>query len=125
MTGSTLKTIDEYIATFPKEVQKKLERVRQTIKEAAPEAHEEIKWSRPTFSDEDRILVIFAAFKHHIGFYVTPSTLQAFSEELSSFKTGKGSIQFPHNQQLPTELIRRITEYRTWESREKGVKWKS
>lgn len=125
MAKTNLKTIDEYIRTFPKEVQVKLEKVRQTIREAAPEAHEEIKWSRPAYSDEERILVVFAAFKHHIGFYITPSTLEAFEEQLSTFKTGKGSIQFPYEQPLPVELIRELTAYRVWESKEKGVNWKS
>lgn len=125
MAKTTLKTIDEYISTFPKEVQEKLEKIRKTIREAAPEVHEKIKWNRPAFSDEQRILVMFAAFKHHIGFYVTPSTLQTFSKELSSFKTGKGSVQFPYSQPLPTDLVRKITAYRAWESKEKGVRWKS
>lgn len=120
-----IKSIDEYISTFEKDVQQKLEKVRQTITEAAPEAQEEIKWSRPAYSDDERILVMFGGFKHHIGYYVTPSSLEAFEEELSEFSTGNGSIQFPNDQKLPTDLIRRITEYRVWESREKGVLWKS
>lgn len=125
MAKADLKTIDDYINTFPEEIQVKLEKVRQTIQEAAPEAHEVIKWNRPAYSDEERILVMFAAFKHHIGFYVTPSTLQNFSDDLSEFKTGKGSIQFPFEQALPIDLIREITEFRVWESKEKGVNWKS
>lgn len=125
MAITDLKTIDEYISTFPKEIQGKLEKIRQTIHKAAPEAHEEIKWNKPAYSDEERILVMFAAFKHHIGFYVTPSTLQSFSDDLSEFKTGKGSIQFPFEQALPTDLIQMITEFRVWESKEKGVNWKS
>lgn len=125
MAKTDLKTIDEYISTFPKEVQVKLEKIRQTIRKEAPDAHEEIKWSRPAYSDEERILVMFAAFKHHIGFYITPSTLEAFEEQLSTFKTGKGSIQFSYKKPLPVELIRELTAYRVWESKEKGVNWKS
>ncbi|MDR8393733.1 DUF1801 domain-containing protein [Aliifodinibius sp. S!AR15-10] len=125
MAKSNLETIDEYINTFPEDVQKQLREVRECIEAAAPQAHEKIKWSRPAYSDDERILVMFAAFKHHIGFYVTPSTLQAFEEDLSGFKTGKGSIQIPLEQELPTDLIRKLTQYRVWESREKGVNWKS
>lgn len=125
MANAGVQTIDDYINTFPEEIQGKLEKIRQTIHKTAPEAHEEIKWNRPAYSDEERILIMFAAFKHHIGFYVTPSTLQNFSDDLSEFKTGKGSIQFPYSQPLPTDLIRKITAYRAWESNEKGVNWKS
>lgn len=124
MEKITSKTIDSYINTFPEDVQKRLQNVRDTIHKTIPEAKEEIKWSRPAFVD-DRILVMFAAFKNHIGFYTTPSSLDNFEEELTDFKTGSGSVQFPYDQPLPTELITCITKYRAWESREKGIKWKS
>ncbi len=121
---ANVASIDEYISTFPEDVQKKLEKVRQIIRKAAPEAAEVIKWSRPAFVG-DTILVMFGGFKNHIGFYSTPSSLKAFEDDLTKFNTGKGSIQFPYRQLLPTNLIRKITEYRVWESREKGIMWKS
>lgn len=117
-------TIDEYINTFPKEIQGELQEIRQTIHKAIPEAKEEMKWGRPAFVDE-RILVVFGGFKKHIGFYSTPSSLEEFAEELKDFKTGSGSVQFPYDKPLPTELVVNITKYRAWESREKNVNWKS
>lgn len=125
MTKNNVETIDEYIKSWPEDVRVKLEKMRQTIRKAAPESLEEIKWRRPAFSDDERILVMFAAFKRHIGFYTTPSSLKAFEEDLIGFKTGRGSIQFPFDQPLPTELIRKLTAFRIRESKEKGVKWKS
>lgn len=122
MSNSKLKTIDDYIHTFPEEVRERLENVRQTIRKAVPEAQEALKWSRPAFVGET-ILVMFGGFKNHIGFYTTPSSLEVFEDELSDYKTGKGSVQFPHNEPLPTELITKMTEYRDWELREKGVNW--
>lgn len=122
MAKANLQTIDDYIRTFPEEVQERLEKIRQIIHKVVPEAQEDIKWSQPAFVGET-ILVMFGGFKNHIGFYITPSSLEAFEEELSEFKTGKGSIQFPHDEPLPTELITKMTEYRDWELREKGVKW--
>lgn len=124
MSKVTPETIDEYINTFPENVQKKLETIRQTIHKAIPYAEESMKWGRAAFVDE-RILVVFGGFKHHIGFYTTPSSLEHFKNELSAFKTGSGSVQFPHNEPLPTELITKITQYRNWESKEKDVNWKS
>lgn len=118
------KTIDEYIHTFPDEIRAKLEEITQIIRKAIPDAHEELKWNQPAFVDE-RILVMFGGFKNHIGFYSTPSSLQEFEDELADFKTGMGSVQFPYDEPLPTELITKITQYRDWESREKDVNWKS
>lgn len=122
MAKATLQTIDDYIRTFSEEVQERLEKVRQTIHKAVPEAQEDIKWSQPAFVEET-ILVMFGGFKNHIGFYTTPSSLEVFEDELSEFKTGKGSVQFPHDEPLPTELITKMTEYRDWELKEKGVNW--
>lgn len=124
MPKTNPQTIDDYINTFPEEVQERLEKVRQTIHKVVPEAQEDIKWNRPAFVGKT-ILVMFGGFKNHLGFYTTPSSLEAFEDELADFKTGKGSIQFPHEQPLPTDLIKKITEYRVWESKEKDVKWKS
>jgi len=124
MSTNKSKTIDDYINTFPEDVQRKLQEIRETIRKAIPDAKEEMRWNRPAFVD-DRILVMFGGFKNHIGFYSTPSSLEEFENELKDFKTGSGSIQFPSGEPLPTELITRITQYRDWESKEKDVNWKS
>ncbi|MDF2484594.1 MAG: hypothetical protein K0R46_762 [Herbinix sp.] len=113
---SDYKTIDEYIATFPQEVQLILGNIRAIIKELVPEATEKISYQMPTFYLEGN-LVHFAAFKNHIGFYPTPSGIEAFQEELSKYKGAKGSVQFPLDQPIPYELIRRIVLYRLEERR--------
>lgn len=109
------KTIDEYINTFPADVQHILNELRQTIKEAAPEAEETINYQMPTFTLNGN-LVHFAAFKNHIGFYPTPSGIEAFKKELAPYKGAKGSVQFPIDQPLPLPLIRRIVELRVKEN---------
>jgi uncharacterized protein YdhG (YjbR/CyaY superfamily) len=114
-------TIDEYIACFPEEVQRKLEQMRATIKQAAPEAQEAIKYAIPAFIYKGN-LVYFAAFNHHIGFYATPTGNEAFAEELSAYKIGKGSIQFPLDQPLPLQLISRIVKFRVEENLQKSKK---
>lgn len=124
MSKAKPQTIDDYIATFPEDVRPKLESIRQTIHKAIPDAHEEFKWSKPAFVDE-QILVMFGGFKHHIGFYSTPSSIKEFEEELADFNTGSGSVQFPYDEPLPNKLITKITQYREWECKEKGVNWKS
>jgi len=105
------KDIDEYIAGFPKGVQEILEKVRMTVRKAAPDAEEAIKYRMPTFTLNGN-LVHFAAFKNHIGFYPAPTGIEAFKDELSAYKGGKGSVQFPLDQPIPFDLIRRIVEYR-------------
>ena len=107
-------TIDEYIATFPKEIQEKLEEIRAVIKDVVPEAKEKISYQMPTFALKGN-LVHFAAFKNHIGFYPTPSGITAFDNELAIYKRAKGSEQFPINQPLPLELIRKIVKFRVEE----------
>lgn len=113
---SDYKTIDEYIAIFPQEVQLILSNIRTLIKELVPEATEKISYQMPTFYLGGN-LVHFAAFKNHIGFYPTPNGIEAFREELSKYKGAKGSVQFPLNQPIPYELIRKIVLYRLEESR--------
>lgn len=103
-----VRTIDEYIEGFPKDVQGVLRRVRQTIRRAAPEAVEAISYQMPTFKLNGTNLVHFAAFKNHIGFYPTPSGIEAFQEVLSVYKSAKGSVQFPIDQPVPYDLVRRI-----------------
>ncbi len=118
------KTIDEYIEAAPKESRAKLRQMRAAIRAAAPGSAEGMKWSMPAFSQK-RILVMFAAFKHHIGFYPTPSAVKAFAKELAGFHTAKGSIQFPLDKPLPVPLIRRITAFRVHENTEQDAKWRS
>lgn len=118
------KSIDEYIDAAPKEARKKLREMRACVRKAAPGAKESIKWRMPAFSYR-RILVMFAAFRHHIGFYPTRSAMSAFAKELSKFTMGKGSIQFPLGKPLPLALIRKITALRLRESLEKDGKWKT
>ena len=117
-------TIDEYIDTFPDDVRKILNQLRQTIHEAAPEAEETINYQMPTFTLHGN-LVHFAAFKNHIGFYPTPSGIEAFKKELDSYKGAKGSVQFPIDQPLPLPLLRRIVEYRVKENVERKQKKKA
>lgn len=118
------RTIAEYIKAAPKESRTKLRTMRTCIREAAPGAKESLKWGMPAFSNR-RILVTFAAFKHHIGFYPTPSAVKAFATNLSRFKTAKGSIQFPLEKPLPLTLVRKITSFRVRESNEEDRKWRS
>ncbi|HEV2664681.1 MAG TPA: DUF1801 domain-containing protein [Blastocatellia bacterium] len=118
------KNIAEYIDAAPKEAQKKLREMRACILEAAPGAEESLKWGKPAFSYQ-RILVMFAAFKNHIGFYPTPSAVRAFADDLSEFVTGDNSIRFPLDKPLPLSLIRKITAFRVRESVEEDGKWRT
>ncbi|MBP3039579.1 DUF1801 domain-containing protein [Bacillaceae bacterium Marseille-Q3522] len=115
------KSIDEYILTFPPEIQEKLKMVRKVIKEAAPEAEEKISYQMPTFALHGN-LVHFAAFKNHLGFYPTSSGITAFKQELSEYKGAKGSVQFPHDKPLPYDLISRIVKFRVEENIKKAQK---
>jgi uncharacterized protein YdhG (YjbR/CyaY superfamily) len=115
------QTIDEYIKTFPRGIQKILEAVRKTIKESAPDAEETISYQIPTFKLNGN-LVHFAAFKNHIGFYPTPSGQKAFQKELSVYKSGKGSIQFPIDKPIPLSLIKKIVKHRVKENSTKITK---
>ncbi|WMW25068.1 DUF1801 domain-containing protein [Methanolobus sediminis] len=122
MEKSTSKTefhnIDEYIALFPKDVRDKLEELRIVILEAAPEAEEVISYKMPTFR-LNGILVHFAAYKNHIGFYPTPSGITAFEEELSGYKHSKGSIQFPLDKPIPFDIVKKIVVFRVRENKAK------
>lgn len=109
------KTVDEYIKTYPKDVQSILEEVRLTIQKAAPEAVEAISYQIPTFRLNGN-LVHFAAFKNHIGFYPTSSGIEAFEKELSQYKRGRGSVQFPLDKPIPYGLVRKIVRYRAKET---------
>ena len=114
------KDIDEYIARCPADVQEILQKIRAIVREAAPDATEAIKYQMPTFVLNGN-LVHFAAFKNHIGFYPVPSGIEKFREELSAYEGGKGSVQFPLNQPMPYDLIRRIVEFRVEENRKKAA----
>ncbi len=106
--------INEYIAAFPADVQIALQQIRETIQNAAPEAVETIKYAMPTFTLKGNF-VYFAAFKNHIGLYSVPTHNQAFIKDFSAYKTGKGSVQFPLNQPMPLDFIRRIIEFKVAE----------
>jgi uncharacterized protein YdhG (YjbR/CyaY superfamily) len=108
-------TIDEYITRFPREIQDRLQELRQTIRESAPEAREAISYQIPTFKLNGN-LVHFAAFKDHISFFPTSSPIVAFRNELSGFKTSKGTIQFPLDKPIPLDLIRRMVKFRVREN---------
>jgi len=113
--GNIPKSIDEYILKFPPEIQEILKTIRKVIKESAPEAEEKISYQMPAFALHG-ILVYFAAFKNHIGFYPTSSGITAFDQELSEYKGGKGSIQFPFGKPIPYELISKIVKFRVAEN---------
>jgi uncharacterized protein YdhG (YjbR/CyaY superfamily) len=117
-------TVGQFIRSAPKEAQPKLREIRSIILKAAPRAKESLKWGMPAVSYK-RILVMYAGYRQHIGFYPTPSPIRAFKKELAGFKTAKGSIQFPLDRPLPVSLIRKITAFRVRESLEEDAKWKS
>jgi uncharacterized protein YdhG (YjbR/CyaY superfamily) len=110
-----LKTIDEYIATFPKNIQSILEELRQAIKKSAPEAEETISYQMPAFK-LNGILVWFAAFKNHIGFYPKTSAIEAFKRELSNYEVSKGTIRFPLDKPIPLDLVKKIVKHRIKEN---------
>ena len=112
---SQATTIDEYIAEFPPETQKRLAQIRALIKELAPSATETISYAIPTFDLNGKHLVHFAGYAHHVGLYPTPSGMVAFAEELEPYRAGKGSARFPLDEPLPVDLIGRIVEYRVSE----------
>jgi uncharacterized protein YdhG (YjbR/CyaY superfamily) len=111
-------TIDEYIRMFSKPVQEKLESIRRLVRELAPDALEKISYRIPTFYLNGN-LVHFAAFTHHIGFYPTSRGISEFQEALSAYKNAKGSVQFPMDEPLPLDLIRRIVKFRVEQNRRK------
>ena len=112
MRKKQFETIDKYIESYPEKVQSVLEKMRQTIRKAAPEAIEAISYQMPTFKLNGKNLVHFAAFKNHIGFYPIPSGIKAFKKELSQYKVGKGSVQFPLDKPVPYDLVRKIVVFR-------------
>jgi len=113
-------TTNEYIAGFPADIQLILNQVRTTIQHAAPDAEESIAYGMPAYKLNGRPLVYFAGYKSHIGFYATPTGHTEFAKELSKYKQGKGSVQFPIDQPIPLELIAQIVEFRVIENLGKG-----
>jgi len=116
------KNITEYINAAPIQAQEKLREMLECLRTAAPGAEESLKWGQPALSYK-WILFQFAAFKHHISLYPTPSTIRAFEQELSEYTTSIMTVQFPLDQPLPLSLIHKIAVFRVRESNEKGVKW--
>jgi uncharacterized protein YdhG (YjbR/CyaY superfamily) len=118
MKPTGFKTIDEYIESFPKDIQAILSDLRQAIRGAAPQAEEAISYQMPAFK-QNGILVYFAAFKTHIGFFPTASGVEAFKEKLSDYETSKGTIRFPIDKPLPLELVKEIVRFRVKENLDK------
>jgi uncharacterized protein YdhG (YjbR/CyaY superfamily) len=119
---STATTVDEYIAEFPPETQAALGQIRALIRATAPDAIETISYAIPTFDLNGRHLVHFAGYAKHVGLYPTPNGMEAFQAELAPYKQGKGSVQFPLDQPMPVDLVRRIVEYRVGENLRKTYK---
>lgn len=116
------KSVDEYIAAAPPEVQKKLAEIRAILKKVAPNAREEMKWGSPVF-EENRILFAYTAFKSHLNFMPTRRTLDFFRNELKEYVTGKDTIRFPYDKPLPKGLIRKIAIHRARDVRENDARW--
>ncbi len=121
MAAPKPKSMDEYIATFPDETKIILEQTRARIKKIVPTAQETISYGIPTFKLNGVYVIYFAAYKNHIGFYATPAGHEEFKEELSQYKQGKGSVQFPINQPMPNALITRIIKFRVQEIMKKTI----
>ena len=109
------KTIDEYIKTFPEEIQSILKKIRKTIRKAAPGATEAISYQMPTFKLNGN-LVHFAAYSNHIGFYPVPSGIDAFKKELAPYIAGKGTLRFPLDRPIPYDLIEKVVIFRAKEN---------
>lgn len=105
-------SVDAYIDQFDGEVKARLLKMRAIVRAAAPEAEESIAYGMPAYKLRGKPLVYFAGYEHHVGFYATPNGHEAFKEEFSKYKQGKGSVQFPNDQPLPVDLIKRVVNYR-------------
>ena len=116
MSGRQFKTVDEFIASFPRNVRTVLEELRRVIRESAPGAEETISYGIPTFDLNGEHLVHFSAYKSHVGFYPTSSGIEAFRKELSPFKTSRGTVQFPLDKPIPFDLVRKIVKFRVKEN---------
>ena len=123
MLNIKFKSVEEYISFFPKETQIILNELRKIIRNTAPKAEEKISYNMPAFFQED-VVVYFAAYKNHIGFYPTPSGVKAFQKDISKYKSSKGAIQFPIDKPLPVKLITQIVKFRLQENLNKSKKRK-
>ena len=121
---ATFNSIDEYISTFPKDVQKILQELRETIKAAAPDAGETISYGIPTFTLNGKYLIYFAGWKNHISIYPIPTGTEAFSKQVSKYVEGKGTLKFPIDKPLPMSLITKIVKLRVAENLKKTDKKK-
>lgn len=119
------KSMDEYIGTFPEDVQKILEELRRTIKAAAPEAEETISYNIPTFKMNGRYLIYFAGWKNHISLYPIPIGSEAFNKQISKYAEGKGTLKFPIDKPLPWKLITKIVKLKLSENQKRTDKKKS
>ncbi len=117
-----MNEVDIYIDQFPSNVREKLSDIRNVIKQNAPEANESFAYGMPAYKLNGRPLVYFAGFKNHIGFYATPTGHEEFKNELAGYKQGKGSVQFPIDEPMPLELVKRIVQFRVKENMLKGKK---
>ncbi len=116
-------TVQEYISSKPAVTQKRLTELREYLKSVDPSATEELKWGKPAFVN-DGILFVYAAAKHHISLHPTPSVIDYFREELSSFISSDNTMRFPLEDPIPGEIVRKVAGRRVYEKREKGVQWK-
>ena len=121
MESRKFKTVDEYLSIFPASTKNMLLKMRETIKQAAPKAEEVISYNMPAFKFHG-VLVYYAAYKEHIGFYPTASPMRAFKNELRDYKTSKGAIQFPIEKPIPTALVKKIVKFKMKENQEKAEK---
>ena len=112
MNTTEAKNVDEYIVEFPEEVQEKMKLMRSLIQQVAPEATESIAYHMPASTLNKKPMVYFGGFANHIGFYATPVTHEHFKDQLSGYKNGKGSVQFPHSEPLPEQLIKEMIQFK-------------
>ncbi|WP_373520962.1 iron chaperone [Aquiflexum sp.] len=124
MEKHSFETIDQYIDSFTGDVREILQKIRKVVREDAPEASESINYGIPTFKLAGN-LVHFAAYKNHIGFYPAPSGMEEFKKEVATYKTGKGTLQFPLDKPIPYELISKIVQFRVEEIKQKATKKKN
>lgn len=115
-----MNEVDKYISKFPEEAQEIMQKIRAIVKDAAPDAVEQIAYGMPGYKTHSKPLVYFAGYKNHIGLYATPSGHGKFASELSKYKQGKGSVQFPLDQPMPYDLIKRIVVFRVQENASKA-----
>lgn len=121
--STKFESVDKYISVFPEATQSLLQKLRKTIKDTAPQAEEVISYNIPAFK-LNGMLVFYAAYEKHIGFYPTPPAIKVFKNELKDYQTSKGAIQFPIEKDIPTALVKKIVSYRVKENMEKASKKK-